>query len=156
MPHKVNPINFENAEGNFQLANSLLTMLANKMPISRLQRDLSDSTVKRNLGTAFGYSLLGVKNLIKGLNKIQPNNSFLEKQVSYHPEMLSEGLQLILKLWGNQKAYEEVKQKTRGKEISWAKMINKLDIAKEQKNILLRWETKDYIGLAVKLTKKEI
>lgn len=156
MPHKVNPINFENAEGNFQLANSFLMTLANKFPISRLQRDLSDSTVKRNLGMAFGYSLLGTKSLIKGLHKIQPNKSFLEKEVSRHPEMLSEGLQLILKFWGKQKAYEKIKLKTRGKEVSWEKLIDQLSIRKENKKILRKWQPKDYIGLAVELTKKEI
>ena len=156
MPHKVNPINFENAEGNFQLANSFLMTLANKFPISRLQRDLSDSTVKRNLGMVFGYSLLGAKSLIKGLRKIQPNKSLLEKEVSCHPEMLSEGLQLILKLWGNERAYEKIKLKTRGEKVSWEKLIEQLSINKERKKILKKWETKDYIGLASKLTNIEI
>jgi len=156
MPHKVNPINFENAEGNLQLANSLLMMLANKLPISRLQRDLSDSTVKRNLGIAFGYSLLGAKNLLKGLNKITPNQNLLRQEVGSHPEMLTEALQLVLKIWGKQKAYEEVKLKTRGKKIVWYDLIDQLKISKRQKQTLKNWQTRDYIGLAVQLTKKEI
>jgi len=156
MPHKVNPINFENAEGNFEVANSLLMMLANKLPISRLQRDLSDSTVKRNLGLCFGYSLLAIKSLIKGMEKIGPNKKLLVQEIDQHPEMLTEALQLVLKTWGKDKAYEKIKDKTRGKKVDWLELIDNLVINKKQKNILKRWQVRDYTGLAEKLTKLEI
>ena len=156
MPHKVNPINFENAEANLQLANNLLMFFSNKLSLSRLQRDLSDKTAKRSLGTAFAYSLLASKSLIKGLNKIQPKKRFLDKELKDHPEMLLEALQLILKVWKKEKAYEEIKQKTRGKKISWKKLIEQLNISKKKKGFLKKWQTKDYAGLASKLTIMEI
>ena len=99
MPQKVNPIDFENAEGNMELANGMLMVLANKLPISRMQRDLSDSTVKRNLGVAFGYSLLGTKSLMRGLLKVAPNREKLRSEIENHPEMLAEALQLFLKMY---------------------------------------------------------
>ena len=154
MPHKINPINFENAEGNLQLANSLLAVLADKLPVSRLQRDLSDSTVKRNLGVGFGHSLLAVKNLIKGLNKIEPNKKLLKKEVAAHPEMLTEALQLILKSWGQEGVYQKIKLKSRGKKVVWHQLIN--DFPLEQRKILKSWRPEKYFGLAAQLAKKEV
>jgi len=154
MPYKVNPINFENSEGNFQLANSLLVFLSNKLSHSRLQRDLSDSTVKRNLGTAFGYSLLANKSLLKGLVKIEPYKSVLKKELKAHPEVLTEALQLILKTWGKKKAYEKIKLASRGKKVSWRQLIK--DFSVKQKSLLEKWQPEKYTGLASAITKKEI
>lgn len=155
MPQKINPIDFENAEGNLHLANSLLTTLGNKLPISRLQRDLSDSTIKRNLGAAFGYSLLGRKSLERGLKKISPNKQFLDQEIENHPEMLAEALQLKLKTWGKDKAYEKIKTATRGKETKWPDLVKKLNLTKKQQESLLNWQVKDYLGLAIELTNIE-
>jgi len=154
MPHKVNPINFENAEGNLEIANSLLIMLSNKLPISRMQRDLSDSTVKRNIGLSLGHSTLAIKSLLSGLEKIKPNKNYLLKQVNDHPEMLTEGLQLMLKIYGQSQAYEKIKQQSRGKKIVWQDLISSLNLP--QKNILNSWKPENYIGLASQLTKIEI
>lgn len=156
LPHKVNPIDFENAEGNLQLTNGLLLTVSNKLPLSRLQRDLSDSTIKRNLGSIFGYSLLAVKSLVKGLNKIEPNLEVFKGEINNHPEMLTEALQLILKTWGEEKAYEKIKQKSRGKKIAWLKLINHLELSPGKTASLKKWKAKDYIGLATELTDKEI
>jgi adenylosuccinate lyase len=150
MPHKVNPIDFENAEGNLELANGLLMMLANKLAGSRLQRDLSDSTVKRNLGTAIGYSLLGVKSLIKGLNKVGPNETKLKQELEAHPEMLAEAGQLWLKTKGKARAYEELKLKTRGRKVSLREMKDWLP------EELKKLKVKNYTGWAEKLTNREI
>ncbi|PIS09274.1 adenylosuccinate lyase, partial [Candidatus Beckwithbacteria bacterium CG10_big_fil_rev_8_21_14_0_10_34_10] len=154
MPHKINPINFENAEGNFELSNSLLSFMANKLPLSRLQRDLSDSTIKRNLGIVFSYSLLGVKSLIKGLNKIKPNQEQIKKDLNSHPEVLSEALQLFFKTKGRKKAYEKVKLQTRGKKISWKDLIK--SSSPKDKKVLSSWQVSKYTGLASFLTIKEI
>jgi adenylosuccinate lyase len=115
MPHKVNPIDFENCEGNLELANSLLVMMSSKLNISRLQRDLSDSTVKRNFGVAFGHTVLALKSLIRGLGKIEPNIAYLQQEIISHPEMGSELKQLRLKINGDTQAYEKIKRMTRGK-----------------------------------------
>ena len=154
MPHKVNPINFENAEGNFDLSNSLLFALSNKFPLSRLQRDLSGSTVMRNIGVAFGYMVVALKNVMRGLQKISPNKELLKNEIIGHPEMMSEALQLYLKVHGQEKAYEKVKEKVRGKKITWEEMISGLPIKfhKELEN----WKVENYLGLADKITKTEI
>ena len=114
MPHKVNPIDFENAEGNLEVANSLLMMMSQKFPVSRLQRDLSDSTVKRNFGVAFGHTVLAIKSLMKGLGKIEPNVDFLKQEIKNHPEMKGEVEQLRMKINGDDQAYEKIKMLTRG------------------------------------------
>lgn len=154
MPHKVNPINFENAEGNYELCNNMLSFLSNKLSVSRLQRDLSDSTVRRNFGTVLGYSLLANKSLLQGLGKIKPNTGFLQQELKKHPEMLTEALQLFLKSQGKNNAYEKIKKQSRGTNISWEQMIKPL--TKKQKNSLKNWKTESYIGLAPKLVDKEI
>lgn len=117
MPHKVNPIDFENAEGNFGLANALCTFFAQKLPISRLQRDLSDSTVKRNFGSAIAYSILGYSSVTNGLTKVKFNETLAKEILKSHPEVVSEGLQTIIRTTGDTKAYETIKELTRGQKI---------------------------------------
>ena len=109
MPQKVNPINFENAEGNLKIANSNLEMLTRKLPISRLQRDLTDSTVLRNFGTYIGYSIVAYKNILKGLNKLQPNIDVIVRDLESHPEILGEGVQTILRKYGVPDGYNIIK-----------------------------------------------
>lgn len=146
MPHKVNPIDFENAEGNLELANSLLTMMSNKFPVSRLQRDLSDSTVKRNLGVGMGQTVLAIKSLLEGLDKIEPNIEFLKQEIKNHPEMMAEVWQLKMKMAGDEKAYEKIKALTRGKKVdptSFAGRRTSLGV-------------ENYIGLAEEITDQAI
>lgn len=144
MPHKVNPIDFENCEGNLEVANSLLVMMSQKFPVSRLQRDLSDSTVKRNFGVAFGHTVIAIKSLLKGLGKIEPNIELLKQEIENHPEMLAEAEQLRMKIKGDDQAYEKMKALTRGK-----KKGSELD---KVRNLKLE----NYIGLAVKITEQTI
>ncbi|VWU49218.1 adenylosuccinate lyase, putative [Hepatocystis sp. ex Piliocolobus tephrosceles] len=118
MPHKVNPIDFENAEGNLWLSNSLFKMFSSKLPISRLQRDLSDSTVLRNIGTAFAYSLIAYKSIIKGLNKINVHISNINNELDNNWAILAEPIQIIMKKYNFPNAYEELKTYTRGKNIN--------------------------------------
>lgn len=139
MPQKVNPINFENAEGNFELANGVLMTMSNKLSQSRMQRDLSDSTVRRNLGVALGYSLVAMKSLLKGLERVEPNKDKLKQELEDHPEMLAEAWQLGMKTRGDERAYEKVKQK-----------YSRLRTS----NIL--GEVEEYVGLAEKLVSLEI
>jgi adenylosuccinate lyase len=113
MPHKVNPIDFENAEGNLMLSNALLSFMSEKLPISRLQRDLTDSTVLRNVGVMFGYSLLAYKNIVSGLEKLRPNISKIDDDLEDNWVIVSEGIQTILKRHGYQKPYELIKELTR-------------------------------------------
>lgn len=118
MPHKVNPIDFENAEGNLGLSNALFSHFAEKLPISRLQRDLSDSTVQRNIGVAFGYHLLAVQSLIKGLGKIIPDRAVIQSELDAHPEVAAEAIQMVLRKNGVDGAYEKLKELTRGEKIT--------------------------------------
>ena len=97
MPQKVNPINFENAEGNLQMANTLLQFFQTKLPVSRMQRDLTDSTTLRNYGSSLGYMLIAFKNIDRGLNKLKPNTEFIEKELNSHPEILAEPVQIIMR-----------------------------------------------------------
>ena len=113
MPHKVNPIDFENAEGNLMLSNALLSFMSEKLPISRLQRDLTDSTVLRNVGVMFGYSLLAYKNIVSGLEKLRPNIDKMNDDLEDNWVIVSEGIQTILKRYGYQKPYEMIKELTR-------------------------------------------
>ena len=119
MPHKVNPINFENAEGNLLLASSLFNFFSNKLPISRLQRDLTDSTVSRNVGVAFGHLLLGLKSLITGLKKIKPNENEINRDLNENSIVLAEALQTLLRKDGITNAYDIIKNLTRGENIKW-------------------------------------
>ncbi|PIQ76896.1 adenylosuccinate lyase [Candidatus Peregrinibacteria bacterium CG10_big_fil_rev_8_21_14_0_10_49_24] len=118
MPHKVNPIDFENAEGNLGLSNALFAHFAEKLPISRLQRDLSDSTVQRNIGSAFGYHTLAVASLCKGLGKITLNTSAVRRELRMHPEVLAEPIQMVLRKNGVEGAYEKLKALTRGETVT--------------------------------------
>lgn len=154
MPHKVNPIDFENAEGNFGIARTLYTHFSEKLPISRMQRDLTDSTVTRNLGSAFAYSLIAFTSLEKGLNKLKLNKKALAADLEKHPEVLTEAVQTILRKHGVPNAYEKLKNLSRGKKLdldSLRKFISNLDIPKKDKNLLLSLTPETYVGIAEKL-----
>ncbi len=154
MPHKVNPINFENSESNLEIANSLLMILSNKLPRSRMQRDLSDSSLLRNLGIAFGYSLQGLKETLKGLKKIKINEEVIKKELEEEWEVLAEPIQTMLRKYGINNAYEKLKELTRGKKIQKDEIeefIKKLNIDKKDKENLLNLTPENYIGLANKL-----
>lgn len=118
MPHKVNPIDFENGEGNFGLSNALFSHFAEKFPVSRLQRDLSDSTVQRSIGVAFGYHLLAVSSLLKGLSKLSLDRGVLRRELHAHPEVLAEAIQTLLRKHGVGDAYEKLKKLTRGEKLT--------------------------------------
>src|SRR6476646_584599 len=118
MPHKVNPIDFENAEGNFGVANALLEHLSAKLPISRLQRDLSDSTVARTFGTAFAHSLVGYHSLVRGFGKVGVNETALREALAAHPEVLAEAIQTVLRVAQVEMPYEKLKALTRGKVVT--------------------------------------
>lgn len=157
MPQKVNPIDFEQAEGNLGLANSLFNFFSGKLTVSRLQRDLSDSTVLRNIGTAFGYSLTAYQSLLKGLSRIEPDTQAALEQVRQHPEVLAEAIQTILRAYGIENAYEQLKDFTRGKKISQGdiqEFIKSLELTEQQKNKLLKLKAEDYIGASAKMARK--
>jgi len=154
MPHKINPINFENAEGNLGIANSLFAGFMKKLPISRLQRDLSDSTVLRNQGVAMAHSLIAIKNIAKGLKRLTVNKQLVSDELNNHWEVLAEPIQTILRKNGKADAYEELKELTRGEKISretMSKFIEGLDIPKSDKEYLLALTPQTYLGLAPKL-----
>lgn len=138
MPHKVNPIDFENSEGNVGIANALFAHFAEKLPISRMQRDLSDSTVQRNIGSAFGYSLIAIKSLRKGLSKISLNQKIIKDELSNHPEVLAEPIQMILRKRGVKGAYEKLKKLTRGASISESDFIKFMKDQKFSKDEIKR------------------
>lgn len=155
MPHKVNPIDFENAEGNLGLANSLLDFFANKLTQSRWQRDLSDSTVLRNLGNAIGYMIIAYQSLCKGIDKLILNKDLLSAELDNHWELLAEPIQTIMRKHGIQNAYEQLKDLTRGEKLNQNllyEFINSQPIPKEDKNILLQLSPCEYIGYAEELT----
>lgn len=154
MPQKVNPIDFENAEGNLGIANALFDHYARKLPVSRLQRDLSDSTVRRTFGVALGHSLLAYRNLSRGLEKIEPNQSNLRADLDAHWETLAEAAQTILRAAGEPDAYEQLKQLTRGKPFTreiYLQWVDGLSVAPETKTRLTALTPFDYIGLAKEL-----
>ncbi len=151
MPHKINPIDFENSEGNLGLANALFEFFARKLPISRLQRDLSDSTVERNFGVAFGYSYLAYLSLLKGLGKISVNQKKIKEELGNHPEVITEAIQTILRREGEKMPYEKLKELTRGKEVTVAdihKFIDTLEVSNKIKKELKKITPENYIGLA--------
>ncbi len=155
MPHKVNPIDFENSEGNLGVANALLEHLALKLPVSRWQRDLTDSTVLRTLGTAFGHCLIAYTSLLKGLHKLEVNQNRLTEDLQHAWEVLAEPIQTVMRRYQVEGAYELLKDFTRGKEINAATMqqfIEKLPIADEAKNTLKSLTPEKYIGMAKQLT----
>ena len=154
MPHKINPIQFENAEGNLGLANAMLGHLSNKLPISRMQRDLTDSTTLRNQGIAMGYSYLACKNILKGLNRITVNKSRMKIELNEHWEVLAEGIQTILRKTGSDNAYEQLKNMTQGTKItqsSIVEFVKLLRLPKEEKDKLITLTPEEYIGIAPKL-----
>ena len=151
MPHKVNPIDFENAEGNFGLSNSLNDFFGNKLSRSRLQRDLSDSTVQRNIGLSFAYSYIGLESLNKGMNKISPNKDTIMRELDNNWEVLTEAVQTVMRYEGIDDAYEQLKTLSRGKKLdksSYQEFISNLEISTESKNKLLKLTPSKYIGLA--------
>ncbi len=158
MPHKVNPINFENAEGNFGMANAIAAHLADKLPISRWQRDLSDSTVMRNLGTVFGYSLIGYAALDNGLSRLEVNRDAIQAALKDCWELLAEPVQTVLRRYGIVDAYEQLKALTRGNRITekdLKKFIKGLKIPAEAKDQLLNLTPETYIGYAAELAHKK-
>ena len=154
MPHKINPIQFENAEGNIGISNALFSYLAEKLPISRMQRDLTDSTTLRNQGSALGYSFLALKNVLKGLSRITIHKHKMSAELDNHWEVVSEAIQTILRKHGQSKAYEQLKEFTRGEAINrkiLADYILELDIPKEDKDMLLSLTPQTYTGAASKI-----
>jgi len=157
MPHKINPIDFENAEGNLGLSNALCDFMANKLPISRLQRDLSDSTVLRNIGGAFAYSLLAYTSILKGIEKLEVNKKPIQEDLNNHWEVLAEAIQTLMRRYGIPKPYEQLKTLTRGKKLNRSKLktfIQKLDLPKKEKQRLQKLTPDQYLGYAIELAKK--
>ena len=154
MPHKVNPIDFENSEGNLGMANSLLSHFSEKLPISRMQRDLTDSTVQRNIGSAFGYCLLAYDSLLKGLGKLEINEKALEKDLNDNWEVLAEAVQTVMRKNNIEKPYEKLKELTRGKRLTekdYKEFVKKLKLPKGDSERLMNLTPSTYIGLAEKL-----
>ncbi len=157
MPHKVNPIDFENAEGNFGLSNALFNHFAEKLPISRWQRDLTDSTVLRNLGVAFGHQLLALQSLQKGMSKLDIAPEIMISDLEKNPEVLAEAVQSVLRAERIEKPYEKLKELTRGKRISLADFqafVEDLSIPIDQKERLKQLTPRQYIGLAVEIVER--
>ena len=157
MPHKVNPIDFENAEGNLGLANALLRHLSEKLPISRWQRDLTDSTVLRNIGVALGYSTLAYSSLLTGLNKLELNEPALAADLDSAWEVLAEPIQTVMRRYGVQGAYEKLKEVTRGQTVTAADLhglVRSLDIPDAEKTRLLALTPASYTGLAEALARR--
>lgn len=157
MPHKVNPIDFENAEGNFGIANALFNHFAEKLPISRMQRDLSDSTVLRSVGSAFGYTLIGFSSLLKGHGKLEVSEESLLADLNANVEVLGEAVQTVMRRDGIENPYEKLKDFTRGKRINLAEMrqfIDTLALSDAVKAQLKALEPANYVGIAEQLAKK--
>jgi adenylosuccinate lyase len=156
MPHKVNPIDFENAEGNLGLANALLRHLSEKLPISRWQRDLTDSTVLRNMGVALGYAVLAYQSLLTGLNKLELNQAQLAADLDGAWEVLAEPIQTVMRRHGVPGAYEKLKEVTRGQAVTREALhglIRALDIPQADKDRLLALTPATYVGQAEALAR---
>ncbi len=154
MPHKINPIQFENAEGNIGISNAILNHMADKLPISRMQRDLTDSTTLRNQGSALGYSYLSLKNILKGLSRVTINKNKMTAELENHWEVVSEAIQTVLRKSGQSKAYEKLKKLTQGEKINRkviADYILQLNIPQKDKDALLALTPETYTGLASKI-----
>lgn len=159
MPHKVNPIDFENAEGNFGVANALFEHFSRKLPISRLQRDLSDSTVERVFGTAFAHSLIGYEALLRGMGKVSVNHTALAEALAAHPEVLAEAIQTVLRAEGVAMPYEQLKALTRGKQVTMqdiSAFIEALDVRADVKARLHALTPGNYVGIAPVLSVRRI
>ena len=156
MPHKINPINFENSMANIRISNGILSSFIDNLQISRMQRDLSDSSMLRNIGLAIAYTLISIKQTIIGINKLRVNREFLEEELDNNPEILSEAIQTILRKNGNENGYELLKELTRGKKVTLEELrdfIQKLEIDENDKERLLKLKPQDYIGLAEEISK---
>lgn len=156
MPHKVNPIDFENSEGNLGLANAMLRHLSDKLPISRWQRDLTDSTVLRNLGVAFGYCLVAWDSCMRGLDKLEVNTAAIDADIDASWEVLAEPVQTVMRRYGLPQPYEQLKALTRGKGITEAALrefVQGLELPAEAKARLLAMTPRTYIGLAAHLAR---
>jgi adenylosuccinate lyase len=154
MPQKVNPIDFENAEGNLGIANALFTYYDQKLPVSRLQRDLSDSTVRRTFGSALGHSMLAWKNLTRGMSRVDANEGKIKQELDEHWEVISEGAQTILRAAGRSDAYESLLAQTRGRVLNESRYrgwVESLDVDPETRERLLGLSPQSYIGLAIQL-----
>ena len=157
MPHKVNPIDFENAEGNLGIANALFDHLAAKLPISRWQRDLSDSTVLRNLGVGVAHTIIGLESLLRGIGKLEANPARTAEDLDATWEVLAEAVQTVMRRYGIEKPYEKLKELTRGKGIDADSMrvfIDSLDIPDAAKQRLRVLTPASYIGNAVDQARK--
>jgi adenylosuccinate lyase len=159
MPHKVNPIWFETSEGNLKVANGLLRLLASEPQMSRLQRDLSDSTLKRNYGVALAHTLIAIENTLEGLNRISPDVQKISAELEAHPEVIGEAIQTILRRAKLEQPYEKLKEFLRGRKVSLAQIhtfIESLDVSRDVRRKLLAIAPKTYTGLAVRLTEMGI
>jgi adenylosuccinate lyase len=158
MPHKVNPIDFENSEGNLGVANALLRHMSDKLPISRWQRDLTDSTVLRNMGVALGHALLGYDSCLQGLGKLEADRERMKRDLDDNWEVLAEPIQTVMRRYGITGGYEKLKELTRGKERITRDMlhafINGLALPEPEKNRLLALTPATYIGKAAELAKR--
>ena len=156
MPHKVNPIDFENAEGNMGMANAMMTHLAQKLPISRWQRDLTDSTVLRTLGVGFGHTSIAIQSTLKGISKLEVNEEAIAADLDANWEVLAEPIQTVMRRYGIEKPYEKLKELTRGQRINaeiMAEFIQKLEIPEDAKQELLKMTPATYIGNAIEQAK---
>jgi adenylosuccinate lyase len=152
MPHKVNPIDFENSEGNLGIANAIMSHLGSKLPISRWQRDLTDSTVLRNLGVGIGYAIIAYQSTLKGLNKLEVNQAYLLEELNRNWEVLAEPIQTVMRRYGIEKPYEKLKELTRGKRVDAQGMqqfIDTLDLPEHEKSRLKQLTPANYIGYAI-------
>ncbi|MGB9748935.1 MAG: adenylosuccinate lyase [Candidatus Woesearchaeota archaeon] len=158
MPHKINPIDFENAEGNLQTSNALFDLFSNKIVISRYQRDLSDSTVKRNYGVAYGHSLLAYKKIIFGLEKIDVDKEKISSELNEHAEILAEAVQTKLRTLGYENAYEILRQEVQGRKMNieeFRNIIKKLNLPQNIEDDFLKLDPKDYYGIADKIARND-
>lgn len=158
MPHKVNPIDFENSEGNLGMANAVMQHLAEKLPISRMQRDLTDSTVLRNIGTGFAHCAIAYQATLKGLGKLQVNEGAMAQDLDRNWEVLAEPIQTVMRRYGVEQPYEKLKALTRGRRVDSAVMkefVENLEgIPEEAKQQLLQLTPASYIGKAAELAKR--
>lgn len=156
MPHKINPINFENSMANLKMANGIINVFKENLQVSRMQRDLSDSSLQRNIGMSIAYSLIAIKQTIIGINKLTVNEKKLRKELQNTPEVLAEAIQTILRKNGYENAYEVLKELTRGKNISLEAIrdfVKNLNISQNDKEMLLNLTPENYLGLAEILAK---
>lgn len=154
MPQKVNPIDFENAEGNLGIANSLLTHYGQKLPVSRLQRDLSDSTVRRTFGVALGHTLLAWNNITRGMSRVDADEEKIKRELNEHWEVVSEGAQTILRAAGRSDAYESLKSQTRGRvltEADFKSWVEALDVDEATRERLMSLSPEKYLGVAIQI-----